>query len=148
MTIQETLLTGMRNAKLLYAKSFDPLVRKYGVAQLQWDILLFLHHNPGFDTAQSICDLRGLSKSNVSNAVEELVQRGYLVRSRDGGNRRVVHLAVTEAAKPLITEGLETQQSFFGALLKGLDGAERRQAAALFAKINDNLSAMLSLGRE
>ena len=55
----------------------------------------FLYNNPGKDTAADITELRMLSKGNVSQAVESLIQKGS---AKDGPltrlDRRKIHLSL------------------------------------------------------
>ena len=43
-----------------YAAQMRSLCKETGVAQTAMDILLFLHNNPGYDTARDICTYRQL----------------------------------------------------------------------------------------
>ena len=46
-------------------------------------VISFLYNNPGKDTAADITELRMLSKGNVSQAVESLIQKGLLKRTAE-----------------------------------------------------------------
>ena len=52
------------------------------------DILLFLHNNPGYDTARDICTYRQLKPALVSLYIENLVQLGFLAREGVPEDRR------------------------------------------------------------
>ena len=54
-------------------------------------VISFLYNNPGKDTAADITELRMLSKGNVSQAVESLIQKGLLKRTADQTDRRKIH---------------------------------------------------------
>ena len=56
---------------------------KYHLTIIEADIISFLQHNPGKDTAMDIVELRMLSKGAVSKAVESLIQKGILQRHPD-----------------------------------------------------------------
>ena len=143
MTANEQILMGMKNARLLYAKCFAPLAQECALTQLQIDLLLFLYNNPQYDTAQRVCELRGLAKSNVSNAVEELSGRGLLLRRTDPQNRRTVHLSLTPQAAGLMQRALACQQQFFSALTRGFSPGELEQARTIFNRIHQNICANL-----
>ncbi len=51
-------------------------------------VISFLYNNPGKDTAADITELRMLSKGNVSQAVESLIQKGLLKRTADQTDRQ------------------------------------------------------------
>ena len=143
MDTMEGFLTHMRDARALYRQQFKELLNRYRVTQLQMDILLFLHNNPGRDTAQSICKLRGLAKSNVSAGVEGLTEKGLLKKSWDGHDRRVAHLSVQPAAAKLIEEGTAAQRRFKEALLRGFTEEELAGLAVLLQKAAGNIKEEL-----
>ncbi len=148
MTETERLLTLMHNAKLLYRQAFEPLMARYDVNQLETDVVLFLHNNPDFDTAQSICDLRGLRKSNVLCAVEKLCARGWLARVRDEKNRRVVHLSLQEKASPFVAEAARVQRHVFARLGDGLTPEEKKLAESLMQKLTERAALLLNTQEE
>lgn len=69
-----------RQLQNAYAAQMRPLCEETGMAQTAIDILLFLHNNPGCDTARDICTYRQLKPALVSLYVENLVQSGHLRR--------------------------------------------------------------------
>ena len=73
----------------------------YHLSRAEIDVLTFLTNNPELDTASAIVEYRQMSKSGVSQAVEQLIQKGLLLRQVDQKDRRVIHLQPTEAAQPL-----------------------------------------------
>ena len=78
-----------------YDRQFLPLLEKTGLTIREVHVLLFLANHPGQDTARDVTELRGMAKSQVSQAVEVLAGRGLLARRADGEDRRVVHLEIT-----------------------------------------------------
>lgn len=83
-----------------YAAQMRSLCKETGVAQTAMDILLFLHNNPGYDTARDICTYRQLKPALVSLYIENLVQLGFLAREGVPEDRRKCRLVLTEAAAP------------------------------------------------
>lgn len=136
-------MTGMKEAKTLYEKQFEPLLQLCSLSQLQVDVLLFLANNPEYDTAQSVCTLRGLAKSNVSKGVDGLVRQGLLERQTDPENRRMVHLKLTGKAMPIVREGIACQEKFSKILLQGISQPELEKAQELFSKIHNNIRQSL-----
>ena len=81
-----------------YAAVMQPLSAELDMAQNAVDILLFLANNPGLDTARDICTYRKLKPGIVSFHVDNLVRGGYLLRTRDPGDRRRCRLVCTDKA--------------------------------------------------
>ena len=103
-----------------YNRMCEPVLLKYDIPQVSFDILLFLENNPEFCTAQEISEVRGIKKNLVSVHVEKLVRASLLRRGTVFGDRRKISLAVTEKARPIIEAGLAAQQKFYERLTAGI----------------------------
>ena len=117
---------------------FTPLSQRHGLSMREINVLLFLANNPGFDTARDITEYRGISKSQVSQAVDFLVELGYLVRTADTEDRRVIHLAITQEGAPIAKEAQQIQNDCGRALLEGLTAEQKHQLEMLWEILLDN----------
>ena len=111
-----------------YDRQFLPLLEKTGISMRELHVLLFLANHPGQDTARDVTELRGLAKSQVSQAVEALTGRGLLAR-------RVVHLEITEQGAPLAREAQAVQAACGRRLLAGLTEEEQAVFLALLERV-------------
>ena len=118
-----------------YDRQFLPLLERTGLSMRELHILLFLANHPGQDTARDVTELRGLAKSQVSQAVEALTGRGLLARRADGEDRRVVHLEITEQGAPLAREAQAVQAACGRMLLAGLTEEEQAVFLALLERV-------------
>ena len=118
-----------------YARQFTPLMERTGLTIRDIMVLLFLANHPEQDTARDVVEYRGLSKSQVSQAVEVLTGRGVLERSPDREDRRVVHLRITKAGEPLAREAQELQAACGARLLETLPEGERVLFLELLTKV-------------
>ena len=118
-----------------YDRQFLPLLEKTGLSMRELHVLLFLANHPGQDTARDVTELRGLAKSQVSQAVEVLTGRGFLTRRADGTDRRIVHLTITAEGIPLAREAQEIQAACGRRLLAGLSEEERAVFLDLLERI-------------
>ena len=102
-----TLLSNIRRIIKLYDNMLKPVCDRYGLVPIEATIISFLQNNPGRDTAADIVELRMLAKSNVSQAVESLIQKSLMQRQQDIE-------AVREAFRKQIFRGFtkEEQQQF------------------------------------
>ena len=103
-----------------YTKVCEPLLEKYDLPQVSFDIIMFLANNPEYKTAQDISEIRGIKKNLVSVHVEKLVSIGLLERGFVAGDRRKVSLYCTEKASPIIEDGLAMQKSFYDRIVSGI----------------------------
>ena len=128
-----------------YDQQFLPLLERTGLSVREVHVLLFLANHPGQDTARDVTELRGLAKSQVSQAVEVLTDRGLLARRADGEDRRIIHLEITGEGAPLAREAQAVQAACGRRLLAGL--AEEEQAVFL-GLLERVLREMEELGAE
>ena len=121
MTLSYTrLLQFYKQFGKFYDRQFSDFSARSGLSMREIHVLLFLVNNPAYDTARDITELRGLSKSQVSQAVELLAAEGFLQRTPDESDRRVVHLSITPAGVPLARECQAIQTACGRRLLSGL----------------------------
>ena len=118
-----------------YDRQFLPLLERTGLSMREIHVLLFLANHPGQDTARDVTELRGLAKSQVSQAVEVLAGRGLLARRADGEDRRVVHLEITEQGAPLAREAQALQAACGRRLLEGLTEEEQNVFLRLLERV-------------
>lgn len=103
-----------------YTVVMQPLSAELDMAPNAMDILLFLANNPGLDTARDICTYRRLKPGIVSFHVDKLVREGYLLRTRDPGDRRRCRLVCTGKAAPIIARGQALQEQFSAQMSAGV----------------------------
>ena len=118
-----------------YAHQFARLLAETGLTMREINVLLFLANNPRLDTARDVTEYRGIAKSQVSEAVEILTGRGLLCRTADAADRRVIHLAITEAGGPLARQAQEIQDACWRGLLMDVTPEEQAQLRAILGKI-------------
>ncbi len=106
---------------------------------MELDILLFLANNPLFNTARDIIETRHLTKSHVSLAVNTLVSKGYLAKSKSEHNRKTVHLSICPSSGEIIRDGQDAQKIFSSILFRDFTHEDYQQLLKLFKRINQNV---------
>ena len=139
MSYTTTLLTNFRRIIKLYDNKLRPICGRYGLLPIEVTIISFLNNNPGKDTAADISNLRMLSKSNVSQAVESLIQKALLQRRQDTEDRRRIHLSLTSEAKPIIREIESVRLNFRKQIFKGFTEEELKQFIQFNNRIAENI---------
>lgn len=109
-------------------------------------VVLFLANHPAHDTARDVTELRGLAKSQVSAAVDLLAARELLRRQPDKADRRVIHLALTDAGAALAREGQKLQSTYLDALFAGLTQSEAERFQELLEKVLTSAEVRLKEG--
>ena len=65
-------LQTMRRINKFHDECIQCICEQYGLTKMEATIITFLKNNPGLDTAADMAELRALSKSHISQAVESL----------------------------------------------------------------------------
>lgn len=131
-------LMNTRRIAKLHETMLKTICEQYHLTLIEAKIISFLHNNPGLDTAGDIVELRTLSKGNVSQSVESLIQKSLLQRNQDTEDRRKIHLTLLPAAKP-VTDALDANwEQFHEELFQGFSVEERTQLNELNRRLMDN----------
>ena len=138
------LFTRSQGLRKLYGNLCAPLLERYGLTQLELDIILILANNPEYDTARDIVERRHLAKSHVSVGVDTLAGRGLLERFTREGNRKTIHLHLTGEAAPIIEEGRAAQHRYGQLLFAGFTEEDFRQLMGLMDRVAGNVDAALA----
>lgn len=128
-------LTNIRRIIKLHESMLKGICETYRLSLIEATIISFLYNNPGKDTAADIVELRMLSKGNVSQAVESLMQKSLLQRRQDTEDRQKIHLSLTQAAQPITASLKELFQQFHEELFFGLS----KEELELFDRVNEQI---------
>ncbi len=133
-----TLLSNIRRIIKLYDNMLKPICERYSLVPIEATIISFLFNNPGRDTAADIVELRMLAKSNVSQAVENLIQKSLLQRRQDMEDRRRIHLSLTAKAKPITKDIEAVREAFNKQVFCGFTIEEQQQFSLFNERIAEN----------
>ena len=136
------LLTIRSALKRCYAHEMAGVLSRWQLTGMELDVLLFLGNNPDCDTASDMVQLRQLTKSHVSKAVERLTELGLVLQQRDEMNRRRIHLKLAAAAEPILREGREAQKRFVEVLTRGLSDEDKTAATRILTVMLKNAAAL------
>lgn len=129
--------------KKAYDSLWDDISEKYRLTRAEIDVIGFLANNPKLDTASNVVEYRMIAKSHVSKAVEQLVERGFLMSSKDTKDRRQIHLMLTEEAKAAVEDIIRRQMKFAEQITNGISEEERRMYVKISEKIAQNASGIM-----
>ena len=92
-----------RKLKRISDIAFGELRRKYGLKQLEVEILIYLSRNPEASASTFIKQM-GLNKGQVSVAMDNLSSGGFITLKRDNKDHRYSHASITEKTLPVLEE--------------------------------------------
>lgn len=127
----------------VYEMKCKPLCKNLKVSQTSFNILMFLHNNPQYNTAKDIVNIIGVKASLVSMNVEKLVKEGYLERKSIINDRRKTKLIITEKAKDIINKGNKMQKDFFNSLFDNISEENKSIFCKTIEEIKGNLNKIL-----
>lgn len=142
---QEALLQLWRTSDQLQNR-FGRLFREHGITSSQYNVLRILR---GEGTPLPSLEIAGRMIQQVpaiTGLIDRLEQQGFAERRRCPEDRRVVHVAITDAGLKLLARLDQPVQSLHDAALKKLSKSELLQLSQLLEKIcssPDNAAASL-----
>ena len=140
-------ISDVRKIIKLYNQMLDAVCQSNQLSKTEVAVINFLQHNPQKDTAADIVETHLIGKSQVSVAVELLIQKGLLERTPDTTDRRRIHLSLLPAAKS-VTEAIHTVRcQFEEVILNGFSGEERQLYEEFSNRLLQNVEAALNRGK-
>ncbi|HHY44434.1 MAG TPA: MarR family transcriptional regulator [Firmicutes bacterium] len=119
----ERLFTLLRDVN----KAFHDLARtawhEHALARPAAIVMREVDHHPG-TTVSGLSRITGLAKSNVSKAVEALVEKGFVEKRSDPKDQRLIRLYATDEAKAHFHRMLDEVRRRVSAVISGLSDEE------------------------
>ena len=126
-----------------YSRLTRSICEKFGLTQMEYDILMFLHNHPQFNTAADIVKIRKATKSHVSTTLKTLQDNGLVRKIQSPDNKKRIEIELLEPAKKVIQEGLNVKTEFVNNLFQGLTEEEMRMWQSIFVKVCNNAEKCL-----
>ena len=109
---------------------------RYGMLRTEWRVLFHLGLY-GRLTASEIGQRARMHKTKISRAVHRLTERRFVTRSRDEGDRRVEHLALTRQGQAAYDDLRAVAQRYDAALMDTLDPPEAEVLRRALQKLSE-----------
>ena len=78
--------------------------------------------------------------------MEHLTELGFLTQARDEQNRRRIHLTLTDAALPVVSEAQQAQSRVITQMMAGVTPEENEILCRVVQRINRNVASVLDEG--
>jgi len=109
--MHKELLSSAKSIEKVYNGLCEKVSSKYSISKLELSIVMYLGvHSEG--TARDIVNLLHISKSAVSQAIDELMKKGLVCGKHNENDRRYVILELQEAATDILLEADRINQEF------------------------------------
>lgn len=116
---------------------------RYELTQMEYDILMFLYHNPQHNTAAEIVKIRKSTKSHVSTSLKKLEDEGFIERVQSKENKKHIEIFLLDKAELIVEAGLNAQKEFAKNVLSGMTDEEKHMCMKVFDKICNNAEKCL-----
>ena len=116
---------------------------RYGLTQMEYDILMFLHNNPQHNTAAEIVKVIKSTKSHVSTSLKKLENKGLVERIQSEDNKKHIEIVLLDKAELIVEAGINAQKRFAQNVLRGLTEEEKHMCIKVFDKICNNAEEYL-----
>lgn len=127
----------LNNSKKL-SEAFGKWLEGYGVTRIQWIALYFLKIS-GKLSQRELSQAMEINDSSALRLVDRLERDGFVTRTRNEGDRRVIHLELTEKGSDTIIKLLPIGEQFNQALIKGISPEEIEIFLSVQAKMYQNI---------
>ena len=111
---------------------------RYGLTQMEYDILMFLHNDPQHNTAAEIVKVRKSTKSHVSTSLKKLEDKGLVERIQSKDNKKHIEIVLLHKAELIVEAGINSQKRIAQNVLSGLTEEEKCMCSNVFDKICNN----------
>ena len=138
----ESILQGGQFKKLLEEQSLE-LRRKYDLKKAELDILYFLSRSGESNTSTDIHHQLLMNRGHISQAVESLIKRNYIVAIPDQNDRRYVHYELLEPAGVIVAEMTRKREETNARILEGISEEELQAFRVVSEKIKANIEKMI-----
>lgn len=138
----ESILQGGQFKKLLDVQSAE-LRQKYDMKKAELEILYFLSRCGGHNTSKDIHVQLMMNRGHISQAVDSLCRRRYIVAIPDQNDRRYIHYEILDSAKEIVAEMAKRREEMNRQILKGISKEELEIFRKVSLKIKNNIEQII-----
>lgn len=128
---EELLEQLIKNAKLDYLKDAEDF------SQGEMRILSYLYYESDGVCSGKLCKSIGMTTPRLSAALAALEKKGFIKRLTDEGDRRRVHVHVTDKGRFLVKEKREKALSHVRGILESLGESDAKEYIRIIERITD-----------
>lgn len=138
----ETILQGGPFKKLLEEQIVE-LRQKYNMKKAELEILYFLSRCGKQNTSTDIHHQLMMNRGHISQAVDSLCKRNYIIAVPDEKDRRYVHYVLQDSAKEIIAEMTRVREDINNRIWEGISEEEMKIFREVSSKIRKNIENLI-----
>ncbi len=93
----------------------------------------------GNNTSKEVAKLLRVSPGTLTTAIDTLCKKGYVAREKDGEDKRIIRLFLTEKGKSAHAVHMEFHKNMIDCILKDLSGSEAETLIVALEKLKNFL---------
>lgn len=139
----DVVLRGGQFKKLLEEQSIE-LRHKYDMTRAELEILYFLSRCGTHNTSTDIHRQLMMNRGHISQVVDNLCRRKYIIAIPDENDRRYVHYEISDCARELVKEMTERREAMNQRILNGISEEELKVYWDVSEKIKKNIDELIA----
>jgi len=139
---EEALLRG-RMFKKVVERRCSGVCAKYGLKQLDAEVLFYMSNRNGSITSTEICRDLIANKGQVSQTMDALCRKGYILAAEDASDRRFIRFTLTGQSQEAVTELRTVRDRLRDDIFSSIPEAELAQFKATARKLFDRINAIM-----
>ena len=141
-TRMEAMLQGGPFKKLL-EEQIAELRQKYDMKKAELEILYFLSKCGSHNTSKDIHYQLMMNKGHISQAVDSLCKRHYIIATTDQKDRRYIHYQLSDSAQQIVEEMAKKRLEMDQRIVEGISEEDLEIFRAVSEKIRKNIEKKL-----
>lgn len=129
----------LREVALIMRQRGRMHLSSFGITPPQFDALLELVRH-GDMAMGDLCDRLSLASSTVTDLIDRMERSGFVQRSRDPLDRRVVRLQVLARGEAVIEGVLRTREAYLATVLAQMSPEEQQQVEHAVRLLHDHMA--------
>lgn len=117
--------------------------KKYDLKRMEIEVLYFLSKCGSANTSADIYRHLSANKGQISQNVDHLCKRNYLIAATDVNDRRYVHYTLTEGAQEIVQEVTAIWRNMNEQIFQGVTEQEWEVFRNVAIKIQENMDQMI-----
>ena len=126
-----------RYQRIFLDKELEP----YGIGSGQFSFMMSLYLKDGVKQ-ETFARMYKMDKATVARAIKKLEDTGYVYRKQDAKDKRAYNIILTEKGKDIEAKIKEIAIKWNDIVLAGFSEEEKRLNAALFERMEQNITEL------
>lgn len=129
--------------KQLMEQHYAEMKTKYQLKRIELEILFFLSKCGEKDTSTNIREYLKENKGHISQAIDTLCKKDYLIAEHDKKDRRYIHYSLTDKATNVIESMTDTWKQLHQEIFEGISQEELQLFQEVANKIARNIDKII-----